>query len=69
MMKIAVASDEQTHLTQEVIQTLQTLGHEVILFGRLKEEPLPWPIVSQQLAETVAQGIAEQGTLKCCLMC
>ena len=65
MMKIAVASDEQTHLTQGVIQTLQTLGHEVILFGRLKEEPLPWPIVSQQLAETVAQGIAEQGILFC----
>jgi len=64
-MKIAVASDEQTHLTQGVIQTLQTLGHEVILLGSLKEEPLPWPIVSQQLAEMVAQGIAEQGILFC----
>lgn len=64
-MKIAVASDEQTHLTQVVVQTLQNLGHEVILFGPLKGENLPWPIASQQLAESVAQGIAQEGILFC----
>jgi len=64
-MKIAVASDEQTHLTEVVIQTLQTLGHELLLFGPLKGEPLSWPLVSQQLAETVAQGIAQEGILFC----
>jgi len=64
-MKIAVASDEKTHLTEVVIQALQSLGHEVILYGSLKEEPLSWPIASQQLAEAVAQGMAQEGILFC----
>lgn len=64
-MKIAVASDEMTLLTDGVVAELKTLGHEVILLGPLKGESLSWPIAAQQLAEAVATGIVEQGVLFC----
>ncbi|MFM1842477.1 MAG: Ribose 5-phosphate isomerase, partial [Cyanobacteriota bacterium] len=64
-MKIAVASDERTPLTDGVVAELNTLGHDVILFGPLKGEPLSWPIAAQQLAEAVAVGTVDQGVLFC----
>lgn len=64
-MKIAVASDERTHLTDRVVEDLKERGHEVKLFGPLAGEDTPWPIVSQQLAESVASGETEEGVLFC----
>lgn len=64
-MKIAVASDERTHLTDVVVERLQELGHELILFGPLAHADVPWPIVSQELAESVISGESEQGVLFC----
>lgn len=64
-MKIAVASDEKTHLTDFVIAELQKRGHELILFGPLAGENLPWTYASEKLALAVARGEAEQGVLFC----
>lgn len=64
-MKIAVASDEQTHLTDFVISKLKERGHELLLFGPLKGEDLPWTFASEELGTAVARGEAEQGVLFC----
>ena len=55
-MKIAVASDEKTALTDFVVEELQQRGHEVQLFGPLKGEALPWTLASEKLADAVARG-------------
>lgn len=64
-MKIAVASDEKTHLTDFVVEELKARGHEVQLFGPLKDEALPWTLASEQLAAAVAKGEADEGVLFC----
>jgi len=64
-MKIAVASDEKTHLTDFVVSDLQERGHEVILLGPLAGENLPWTLASEKLAETVAKQEADEGVLFC----
>lgn len=64
-MKIAVASDEKTHLTGFVIEDLKQRGHEVSLYGPLADEDLPWTLASEQLAVAVANGEADEGVLFC----
>jgi ribose 5-phosphate isomerase B len=64
-MRIAVASDERTHLTDTVVEELEKRGHEVKLTGSLRGEATPWPLVSQQLAESVVSGETEEGVLFC----
>ena len=64
-MKIALASDEKTHLTDFVIEDLNRRGHEVSLFGPPAGDDLPWPLASQVLAEAVAAGEVDEGVLFC----
>ena len=64
-MKIAVASDEKTHLTDFVVEELQRRGHETLLLGPLAGEDLPWTLASEKLGDTVAQGGADEGVLFC----
>ncbi|MEB3175670.1 MAG: RpiB/LacA/LacB family sugar-phosphate isomerase [Cyanobacteriota bacterium] len=64
-MKLAVGSDERTHLTDGVLAFLESRGYETLRFGPLGGEFSAWPIVAQQVAEAVAQGKAEQGVLFC----
>ena len=64
-MKIAVGSDERTHLTDVVINFLKENGHEVKLLGPLADQDLSWPVVSQQLSESVASGETDEGVLFC----
>lgn len=64
-MKLAVGSDERTHLTDAIVEELQKQGHEVMLFGPLAEEQASWPLVARQVAESVAQGAADEGILFC----
>jgi ribose 5-phosphate isomerase B len=64
-MKIAVASDEKTYLTDFVVEYLKEKGHEVTLFGPLANEDLPWTLASEQLADAVAQSQADEGVLFC----
>lgn len=64
-MKIAMGSDERTHLTDAVVAEVEKRGHEVTLFGPLKEEQEYWPAVARQVAESVANGQAAEGILFC----
>jgi len=64
-VKIAVASDEKTPLTDFVIEELKQRGHELILLGPLAGEDLPWTLASEKLAVTVAEREADEGVLFC----
>ncbi|MDQ3646352.1 MAG: RpiB/LacA/LacB family sugar-phosphate isomerase [Actinomycetota bacterium] len=64
-MKVAVGSDEQTGLTEAVLQQLRDRGHELELVGPLRGEPLQWPAVGRAVGEMVAAGRAETGVLFC----
>jgi ribose 5-phosphate isomerase B len=64
-MKIVVASDEKTVLTDFVVDDLKKRGHELILLGPLVGEEIPWTLVSEQLADAVAKGEADEGVLFC----
>ncbi|MCB9078539.1 MAG: RpiB/LacA/LacB family sugar-phosphate isomerase [Anaerolineaceae bacterium] len=64
-MKIAVASDEKTHLTDFVVDYLAQHGHEVALYGPLADDNLPWTLASEKLADAVATGASDEGVLFC----
>jgi len=64
-MRIAIGSDERSHLTDFVEQELERRGFQVERFGPLKGEPLSWPDVAQAVAEAVASGRAKDGVLFC----
>jgi ribose 5-phosphate isomerase B len=64
-MKLAVGSDEKTHLTQAVLAELERRGHALTLFGPLADMALTWPHVGRAVAEAVAEGRADEGVLFC----
>ncbi len=64
-MKLAVGSDERTHLTDTVIAELEKRGNTVTPFGPLRGESTLWPDVAAQVAECVARGEADEGVLFC----
>ncbi len=66
-MRIAVGSDERTHLTDVVVEELRKRGHELILFGPLAENDpdVDWPLTSRKVAEAVASGEADEGIVFC----
>jgi ribose 5-phosphate isomerase B len=64
-MKIAVGSDQRTHLTQIVVEELEKRGHEVSLHGALVESEAVWPKVAVQVAKLVASHACEQAVLFC----
>ena len=64
-MKLAIGSDEQTHLTQRVIEALKERGHDLLLIGPLGDDNLSWPQVARAVAEAVVGGKAEEGILFC----
>ena len=64
-MKIAIGSDERTHLTDAVVVEVEKRGHEVLLFGPLADRSQYWPKVAQDVAESVAEKQADEGILFC----
>lgn len=64
-MRVAVASDERTALTDFVVADLERRGHQPILLGPLAGEELPWTLASEKLADSVARGDADEGVLFC----
>ncbi len=64
-MKIAIGSDERTHLTDMVVENVRQRGLEVLLFGPLAGEAAYWPAVAQQTAEAVTAGEADEAILFC----
>ena len=64
-MRIAVGSDERTHVTDAVVEELRGRGHQVDTLGPLSGEPLQWADVAREVAERVARGESDQGVLFC----
>ena len=64
-MKIAVGSDERTHLTDFVIEELKKRGIELELHGPLSGKNIQWAEVAQNVAERVSRGNCDQGILFC----
>lgn len=64
-MKIAVGSDEKTHLTDFVVEELSKRGMELELYGPLKDDDIQWTDVAHKVAERVKDGSCEQGILFC----
>jgi len=64
-MKIAVGSDERTHLTDFVIKELKDKGIKLELHGSLNEEDIGWTDVAEKVAERVKEGSCDQGILFC----
>jgi ribose 5-phosphate isomerase B len=64
-MRIAVGSDEHTHVTDAVVEELRRRGHDIEVLGPLSGEPLQWADVAHEVAGRVARGEADQGVLFC----
>ncbi len=64
-MKIAVGSDERTHVTDAVVDHLRRVGVDVELHGPLDDKPLDWVDVGREVGERVASGACQQGVLFC----
>lgn len=66
-MRIAIGSDEETHLTEFVREELARRGMEVELYGALSphEEERLWPQVGFKVAQRVASGACQEGILFC----
>ena len=64
-MKLAVGSDERTHMTDTVVEELIKRGHTVERVGPLSDERLSWPQAAQQVAEYVVRGEVDEGILFC----
>lgn len=64
-MKIAVGSDERTHLTDLVVEELRKRGIDVELHGPLRGEKMEWTDVAREVSERVAEGACDQGILFC----
>ena len=64
-MRIAVASDERTPLTDAIVASLREGGHDVELSGPLAGGGEEWAEVSAGLGRRVAEGGCERGVLFC----
>ena len=64
-MKLVVASDEKTHLTDFVVEHLKNKGHKLILLGDLVKKDGKWVEIGKKAAEKVAKGEVDRGILFC----
>jgi ribose 5-phosphate isomerase B len=64
-MKIALGSDERTHVTDAVVDDLRRRGHDVALVGPPAGDDLQWTDVGERVGRMVASGEADQGILFC----
>lgn len=64
-MKIAVSTDERTHLVDAIIDDLRQRGHEVSYFGPVDGAEHDWPEVTLQAVEQVTGGQADEAIVMC----
>jgi ribose 5-phosphate isomerase B len=65
-MRIAIANDHAGYpIKDEIINTLQELGHEVIDLGAFNQEPVDYPDFAEKTAKTILKGQAERGIIIC----
>ena len=65
ILRIALGSDERSHVTEFVEEELRRRGHEVQLFGPLNGEAAAWPDVAESVARRVSEHRADEGILFC----
>jgi ribose 5-phosphate isomerase B len=66
-MKLVVASDEKTNLTDSVVNYLKGKKHDLILLGDLvnKKNKWKWAEIGKEAAQKVVSGKVDQGILFC----
>jgi len=64
-MKLALSTDERTHLVDAVLDELRKRGHEVEYMGPEAGQEWDWPEVSSAAAERVASGAVDQAVVMC----
>ena len=66
-MKVALASDERTSLTEFLVKDLEQRGHQVLPFGAIAEgdAEVDWPLSARNAAETVARGDSHEAIVCC----
>ena len=64
-MKIAIGSDQRTHLTDVVVSKINAMGYETELFGPLSNHKMNWTDVARQVGESVIAGTTDEGILFC----
>lgn len=65
-MKLVVASDERTKLTDFVVDYLKSQGHKLVLMGILGERGFDkWVEIGRQVGLLVSEGKVERGILFC----
>jgi ribose 5-phosphate isomerase B len=64
-MRVAVGADEQTQLTDAVVDDLRERGHELVLVGPPGGEDKQWAEVGHEVGELVATGSCDTAVLFC----
>lgn len=66
-MKIALASDERTSLTDFLVRDLERRGYEVLRFGAIAENDPDgdWPLSTRNAAAAVTRGEAHEAIVCC----
>ncbi len=64
-MKIAVSTDERTHLVDYILAELERRGHEVQYFGPAAGEERDWPEVTLHAVEQVTRGAVDEAIVMC----
>ena len=64
-MRVAIGSDERSHLTKTIVEDVKARGHNVEVFGSIANRQEYWPAVAEQVASRVAEGDVDEGILLC----
>lgn len=65
-MRIAVSTDERTHLVDKLLDELKERGHEVQYFGPAEEGgSVDWPDVTLEAVKSVKRGDADEAIVTC----
>ncbi len=64
-MRIAIASDERTDLTDHIIANLKERGHAPSPFGPLAGMDQQWPEAGRSVGEAVMNGSVDEGIVLC----
>lgn len=65
-MKIAVSTDERTHLVDALLEQLRKRGHEVLYFGPDEEGgSVDWPDVTLEAIDAVRGDRADEAIVLC----
>jgi len=64
-MRVAVGADEQTPLTDAVVENLRRRGHELVIVGPPGGEDKQWAEVGHEVGALVASGSCDTAVLFC----